>query len=105
MSAHTHGRSCRDLVASISDYVGGDLTAARCRQLEAHLADCPCCDRFAESLRRAVAVCRASGATKLPPPVQRRARARIRELLGELQACQPAAKRPRKKTAPRSAPA
>ena len=51
MSEHTHGRSCRDLVASISDYVGGDLTTARCRQLEAHLAECPCCDRFAESLR------------------------------------------------------
>ena len=30
---HT-GRSCRDLVAAISDYIDGELTAARCRDLE-----------------------------------------------------------------------
>lgn len=79
---HGHGRSCRDLVAAISDYVAGELTPSRCRELQAHLDNCPCCDRFAESLRKAVAVCRASGGTKLPPAVQRRARARIKELLG-----------------------
>lgn len=93
MSGHSHGtgRSCRDLVVTISDYVGGDLTPARCRQLEAHLADCPCCDRFAGSLRKAIAVCRASGEARLPTAVQRRAKARIRELLGDLPACTPVA--------------
>ncbi len=87
--AHRHGQSCRDLVASISDYVGGDLTPARCRRLEAHLASCPCCDRFAESLRKAVAVCRASGQVRLPPAVRRRAQQRIRELLGDLSTSRP----------------
>ena len=65
------GRSCRDLVAAISDYIDGELTATRCRDLEAHLAECPCCDRFTDSLRRAVAVCRAAGETRLPKTVQR----------------------------------
>jgi RNA polymerase sigma-70 factor (ECF subfamily) len=87
--AHGHGRSCRDLVATISDYVAGDLTPARCRELEAHLADCPCCDRFAGSLRKAIEVCRASGDVRLPAAVQQRARARIRALLGDLPACAP----------------
>ena len=104
MSGHSHatGRSCRDLVATISDYVAGDLTPARCRRLEAHLSDCPCCDRFAESLRKAIAVCRASGEVRLPAAVQRRARARIRELLGELPACAPPARPPRKRAATRT---
>lgn len=78
------GRSCRDLVAAISDYIDGELTAPRCRDLEAHLAECPCCDRFTDSLRRAVAVCRSAGTTRLPGVVQRRARARIADLLKEL---------------------
>jgi anti-sigma factor RsiW len=77
-------RSCRDLVAAISDYIDGELTATRCRDLEAHLSACPCCDRFTDSLRRAVAVCRASGATRLPKSVQVRARARIAGLLASL---------------------
>jgi RNA polymerase sigma-70 factor (ECF subfamily) len=80
------GRSCRDLVATVSDYIDGELTSRRCRDLEAHLAQCPCCDRFAASLRRAIAVCRATGETHLPPTVRRRAQARIAELLGEVAA-------------------
>jgi RNA polymerase sigma-70 factor (ECF subfamily) len=80
------GRSCRDLVAAISDYIDGELTPGRCRELEAHLAQCPCCDRFTDSLRRAVAVCRATGEAGLPRAVQRRARARIAELLDALPA-------------------
>jgi anti-sigma factor RsiW len=99
--SHGHGRSCRDLVAAISDYVGGELTPARCRALEQHLAACPCCDRFAESLRRAIAVCRASGEVRLPPAVQRRARARIEDLLGNLPPCAPPAP-PRKRPARRA---
>lgn len=98
---HGHGGSCRDLVATISDYVGGDLTPSRCRRLEAHLANCPCCDRFAESLRKAIAVCRASGGARLPPAVQRRARARIQELLGDLPACAPPARPAQKGAAAR----
>lgn len=77
-----HGADCRELVAAISSYVGGELTPARCRELEAHLAACPCCDHFADSLRRAIAVCRAAGRTRLPSAVQRRAKARIAALLG-----------------------
>jgi RNA polymerase sigma-70 factor (ECF subfamily) len=91
------GRSCRDLVATIFDYIDGELTTGRCRELEKHLSQCPCCDRFTDSLRRAVAVCRASGETRLPEAVQRRARARIAELLDRLSpaATAPAAARPR----------
>jgi RNA polymerase sigma-70 factor (ECF subfamily) len=73
-------------VEAISDYVGGDLTPSRCRQLEAHLANCPCCDRFAGSLRHAIQVCKAAGQTRLPASVQRRARERITSLLDALPA-------------------
>jgi anti-sigma factor RsiW len=75
------GQSCIDLVTTISDYLDGELTEEHCRNLEAHLARCVCCGNLAESLRRSVAVCRASGQTRLPADVRRRARNRIAEVL------------------------
>ena len=109
------GRDCRDLVAAISDYIDGDLTAARCRDLESHLHACPCCERFADSLKRAVALCQAAGETRLPVAVQRRARARITKLLTALpaervpaersDAAKPARPRPSSSRRPARAPA
>lgn len=90
-----HGQSCRELVEAISGYVGGELTASRCRALEVHLAQCPCCDRFAGSLRRAIEVCKAAGQARLPPPVQRRARQRILDLMDSLPARPSGPRRPR----------
>jgi len=83
VSAHTRawGR-CRDLAAEISDYLDGELSAARAAALEQHLAECVCCTGFAASLRRAILACRASGHPRLPSDVRRRARARIAEIMG-----------------------
>ena len=109
------GRNCRDLVTAISDYIDGDLTAARCRDLESHLHACPCCERFADSLKRAVALCQAAGETRLPVAVQRRARARITKLLTALPAergpagrsgtAKPAGRRPSSSRRPARTPA
>jgi anti-sigma factor RsiW len=80
-SPHGPGR-CRDLAAQIGDYLDGDLSAANVAALERHLAKCACCTGFAESLRRAVVACRASGQKTLPPAVRRRAKERIAEVMG-----------------------
>jgi anti-sigma factor RsiW len=82
MTAHAHGRGrCRDLATQISDHLDGDLSPARASALERHLAECACCTAFAESLRRAILACRASGRSTLPADVRRRARARIAEIM------------------------
>ena len=75
-------RHCLDLLGELSDYLDGDLSPARCRAIERHLEACPCCDQFADGLRRAIAVCRHAGVKRLPRDVRSRAQARIDALLG-----------------------
>ena len=52
-------------------------------ELDAHLAGCECCGRMAESLRRAIALCRSQDARALPADVQARALDRVKALLAE----------------------
>jgi len=74
---------CRDLLEQLSLYIDGELKAAERRKLAAHLRRCPCCEEFAESLKRTVLLCQQAGRTRLPADVRARARARIAELLAE----------------------
>jgi anti-sigma factor RsiW len=73
---------CQTLLEELFGYLDGELSAARCRKIERHLEACPCCGYLAVRLRRAVAVCRSAGRSKLPADVRRQAKARITELLG-----------------------
>jgi len=42
---------CREIIALLSEYIDGTLPAAQARDLEAHLAICPPCVDYLESLR------------------------------------------------------
>lgn len=68
---------CRDLLERLSLYVDGELKGPQRRALMAHLRRCPCCEQFAESLKRTVLLCQQAGRTRLPADVRARARARI----------------------------
>lgn len=72
---------CRALLLELSRHLDGELTAARRRAIDRHLADCDCCGTMAARLRRTIAACRASGGVRLPGPIRARARARIRTLM------------------------
>ena len=78
-----HGRDCRTLALEISEYLDGEMPAARLQTLERHLRECRCCADFAESLRRSVEACRTSGICRIPAGVRARARRRVAELLAE----------------------
>ena len=78
-----HGRDCRTLALEISEYLDGEMPAARLQTLERHLRECRCCADFAESLRRSVEACRTSGICRVPAGVRARARRRVAELLAE----------------------
>ncbi len=82
MKTHA-GADCRDLLDRLSRYVDGDLTGRERASLVAHLRRCPCCDEFAESLRRTIQVCHEAGHTRLPREVRARAKARIAALMAE----------------------
>lgn len=72
---------CRALLLTLSRHLDGELTAARRRRIERHLAACECCGPMAAGLRRTIEMCRQAGSLRLPPPVRARARARIRTLM------------------------
>ena len=73
---------CVRLLSRLSNYVDGDLTPIQRRTIERHCRDCARCRRMIASLRRTVALCRA---TRLPLTARARTRARaaIARLLSE----------------------
>lgn len=72
MSPHRPGSpDCREAFARLSEYLDGELDPAVCAQLDGHLADCPPCEAFLESLRRTVRWTRDLPATELPEDLRR----------------------------------
>jgi anti-sigma factor RsiW len=74
---------CRALLIEVSQYLDGDLSAARRRAIERHMASCVCCGTMAARLRHTIAACRAAGRAAVPRAVKQRAAKRIRTLLIE----------------------
>jgi len=77
------GSRCRELLERLSRYIDGELEGRERRSLMAHLRRCPCCEEFAESLRRTAFLCQQAGKRRLPADVRARARTRIAELMAE----------------------
>ncbi len=70
--AHDHGGpGCRELLDRLSDYLDGDLPAEVCAHVDAHLADCPPCRVFLESLRRTVRWIETSAPARMPEDLRR----------------------------------
>src|SRR5205085_2740538 len=63
---HKHDEKCKEVFSLVSEYLNLELAPDACEQIETHLADCPPCIEFAESLRRTVELCRAYQPTELP---------------------------------------
>lgn len=69
---HSSGGPCRDLLGQLSDYIDGEMEAALCAELEAHLADCPDCRVMVDTVRKTVTLYNAQATTELPSDVQNR---------------------------------
>ena len=74
-------RGCRRLLVEMFQYLDGELSAARCRTLERHLASCEPCAQAADRIRDTISACRAANDRPLPAPVRRRAALRVKTLL------------------------
>ena len=72
---------CRALLLELSRYLDGELSPARRRIVERHIASCTCCGTMEHRLRTVVAACRAEGDEPLPRAVTSRAARRIKKLL------------------------
>jgi len=69
------GLRCRDVLAQLSDYLDGELTAEQITRIEAHLAGCDWCERFGGRFAAVVRAFRA-GLT-VPPPLESAVAARL----------------------------
>lgn len=74
MAAHVHTDKCKEVFALLSDYLNLELPPDACAEIESHLAGCPPCIEFAESLRKTVELCRRYRPAELPEPIGTQAR-------------------------------
>ena len=69
-----HKHDCKHLLASISDYVDGELEETLCRELEEHLAGCPECHVVVDTTRKTIDLYRENyaEAAQVPAAVRQR---------------------------------
>lgn len=79
LASHVHNEKCKEVFALLSDYLNLELPADACAEIETHIAGCPPCIEFAETLRKTVELCRHYRPAELPEPIG----AQARELLLE----------------------
>jgi len=60
--------TCKQLIALLTDFLEGELDAARCHQIEAHLATCPYCHAVVDTTLKTLALYH--GAPREPMPEQ-----------------------------------
>src|SRR5579864_7913313 len=70
---------CKEVFSLLSEYLNLELPPGACQEIEAHLAGCPPCIEFAESLRKTVELCRRYQPTELPEPLGNDARKQLLE--------------------------
>lgn len=69
-----HGENCRHLLASLSDYVDGDLGEELCQEIERHLEGCDNCRIVIDTLRKTIYL---YNVTAIPPSVPEDVRERL----------------------------
>jgi anti-sigma factor RsiW len=77
MPEHEHTGNCKEVFALLSEYLNLELPPDACREIENHLAGCPPCIEFAQSLRMTVDLCRRYRPSELPEPIGKQARAQL----------------------------
>jgi anti-sigma factor RsiW len=68
---HDH-TTCEEILDHISDYVDGELEAALCTELEAHLAGCRNCRVMVDTVRKTITLYHAQASIELPSGVEER---------------------------------
>lgn len=74
---HKHGLECKEIFAQLSAYMDAELPDATCEEIRAHIADCPPCVEFVNSLRRTVDLCHGHASSEQPAPLAGDVRERL----------------------------
>ncbi len=60
---------CQKVFALLSAYLDREVTCECCAEIEQHLANCPPCIEFLDSLKRSIEVCKDCGPCEEPAPL------------------------------------
>ncbi len=60
---------CKEIFAMLSEYLDAELTPQTCADIEAHLAGCPPCIEFVNSLKKTVRLCHDCPPAESPAPL------------------------------------
>jgi anti-sigma factor RsiW len=69
-----HPENCKEVFATLSEYLDLELPPDACREVEQHLEGCPPCIEFAQSLRKTIDLCHQYEPSELPAPLSQKAR-------------------------------
>src|SRR5579872_2743082 len=89
MESHQRSEKCKEVFSLLSEYLNLELPADACQEIETHLAGCPPCIEFAESLRKTVELCRRYRPTELPEPLGKNAREQLLDAYQKLLGARP----------------
>ena len=70
---------CKDVFARLSEYLDQDLPADLCERIERHIAGCPPCVEFVDTLKKSVEACRDFRVEEEPPPLSDAQREELRQ--------------------------
>jgi anti-sigma factor (TIGR02949 family) len=71
-------QDCKELFALLSEYLDEELPPGTCEQIRAHIAGCPQCVEFVNSLRRSVDLLHKLRESEAPGPLPEAARDELR---------------------------
>jgi RNA polymerase sigma-70 factor (ECF subfamily) len=77
MESQERTEKCKEIFSLLSEYLDLELPPGACQEIERHIAACPPCIEFAESLRKTVELCRGYRPTELPEPMGKEAREQL----------------------------
>lgn len=75
----SESNGCDDVFSRLSEYLDRELPESTCEELEQHIADCPPCVQFLDSLRKSIAITRSLETEVTPPPLSPGAREQLRQ--------------------------
>jgi anti-sigma factor RsiW len=70
---------CKEIFARLSEYLDQELPDDVCHEIDSHIAGCPPCVEFVESLRKSIDLCHKARSMDTPGPLPEDARARLLE--------------------------
>ncbi len=70
---------CKEIFARLSEYLDEELPDDVCREIDTHIAGCPPCVEFVESLRKSIDLCHRARKLDTPGPLPETDRGRLLE--------------------------